>query len=639
VKRIAKLMHTRSSLKGARLTLSFLGYLGFLVLVFAPTTAPLRSQQVTPGVSYEGQPVVAVHLVARPTVNLEIYRALVVQQAGKPYSDEQIQKSIAALQATGQFSKVDLNVAPEARGLRLEFILEPAYYLGVLNFPGATQAFSYSQLRQVVNYPDKEPYEKSRVDSGTVALDHFFSHSGYFAAQVEPETVLDQDRRLATVIYHVTLGQRARCGQVQITGPSAEEIDHLQRALGSIRARLRGANMKPGLRYDPQRMRAAISFLQRELGKQNHLASEVRLAPPQYDPESNRANVAFQVTVGPTVVVHVTGARVSKRTLKKLLPIYEENSVDLDLVEAGRRNLISHFQAKGYFDVTATPHFAREPAQTTLDYAVTRGNKHRVVRVAITGTRHFGRRDLQSQIVVKEARFFSHGKFSQDLLNTSVKNLQAFYSNAGFEDVTVTPRVVDHDPKVDVTFDITEGPQTLVDSFEIEGNAREPLSVLAPNGLQISKGKPYSQYRLGQDRNQIVAAYLNKGYPKVAFRSTANRLTGDSHRVAVLYSIQEGPQVHISQVTYVGQERTRRELIARTTGVHAGEEMSEGDLLAGEGRLYNQGIFDWADVSPRRQITDQKSEEVLVRVHEAKRNSVAYGFGFELTPTRLRFFK
>src|SRR4029077_19298891 len=51
---------------------------------------------------------------------------------------------------------------------------------------------------------------------------------------------------------------------------------------------------------------------------------------------------------------------------------------------------------------------------------------------------------------------------------------------------------------------------------------------------------------------------------------------------------------------------------------------------------YNLGVFDWANVSPRRTITDQAnhetSEDVIVKVHEAKRNSITYGLGFESTP-------
>ena len=60
--------------------------------------------------------------------------------------------------------------------------------------------------------------------------------------------------------------------------------------------------------------------------------------------------------------------------------------------------------------------------------------------------------------------------------------------------------------------------------------------------------------------------------------------------------------------------------------------LNEAKLLGSESSLYNLGIFDWVNVAPRRPITDQKTEEVQVKVHEAKRNSLTYGLGLLYTP-------
>ena len=53
-------------------------------------------------------------------------------------------------------------------------------------------------------------------------------------------------------------------------------------------------------------------------------------------------------------------------------------------------------------------------------------------------------------------------------------------------------------------------------------------------------------------------------------------------------------------------------------------------MLAAESRLYALGPFDWAEVNLRRPITTQSQEEVLIKVHESKRNTVTAGFGFEV---------
>src|SRR5581483_11691847 len=91
--------------------------------------------------SYEGLQVGSVAVVANPHLNAEQYRPLITQQAGEPFSKEKIQESIDALKRTQAFSKVDLKVEPGPDGLKLSFVLEPAYYIGMLEFPEAIKHF------------------------------------------------------------------------------------------------------------------------------------------------------------------------------------------------------------------------------------------------------------------------------------------------------------------------------------------------------------------------------------------------------------------------------------------------------------------------------------------------------------------
>jgi outer membrane protein assembly factor BamA len=59
--------------------------------------------------------------------------------------------------------------------------------------------------------------------------------------------------------------------------------------------------------------------------------------------------------------------------------------------------------------------------------------------------------------------------------------------------------------------------------------------------------------------------------------------------------------------------------------------MQRQKLLEAESRLYDLSIFDWSSVGPRKPITDQTDEMALVKVHEAKRNELTYGVGFEIS--------
>lgn len=607
--------------------------LSALLVLGLATACPGRAQQLPPGIDYDGQPVVAVDLIARPTMNVDAFRALVTQPSGKPYSQKLVDQSRAALEATRQFSKVDVNVTPEAGGLRVDFVMQPAYYLGVIHFPGATKVFSYPQLLETVNYPVEDPYERGRVEQGRDSLERFLVQNGYFRANVAVQVELDRSLKLAAVTYSVTLNRRAKLGKVLIDGPTPREAAELEEALHSIRARLKSANLGRGQRYSATKLQSAEAFLREYLGRQHYLASTVRMARPEYDSATNRANVTFDVEVGPTVLIKVTGAHLSQRELKKLLPMYQEYAIDRELAGEGQQNLLSKFQSKGYFDAQVAMHFTREPSQANLVYEVKLGSRHRVASVHIAGNLHIDEDQLRGQILVKKAGYLSRGTFSQQLLDSSVDNLEAYYHDHGFLDVKVIPKTVDHEPNVDVTFQIDEGAQTTVESVKIEGNKTQSIGKLAPHGLVLHPGAPFSQSAIRKDRNRIVASYLDLGYPNASFHSTAAPVAGDRYHVALTYQIDEGPRVNVSAVEYVGNQHTRRNVIARSASISAGTPLSEGKLLAGESKLYNLGIFDWADVSPRNPPTDEStSEDVLVRVHEAKRNSITYGVGFVSTP-------
>ncbi len=603
------------------------------LLTWTLFTSPLFAQGTLPAKgSYEGQTVGAVDLIARPTMNVEDLRPLVLQKPGEPYSEKKVESTIAALERTHQFSKVDVEVTPESAGLRLQFILQPAFYIGMINFPGGVRRFPYSRLLQVVNYPAEEPYEARRVTDAQSALLAFFAENGYFASLVRSDTQLDNVHKLANVTFHVTLNKRAKVGHVNVTGPPPGDAARLERAFTSIRARLKGGYLKSGKPYAPATLQAATKFIQGTLARENRLASQVRLGKPNYNPETNRADVEFLITLGPIVSVKVEGARLSRRNMKKLIPIYEESSVDQDLIEEGERNIVSYFQNKGYFDVKVNPNITNAPHEVAVVYHIDKGNKHRVTRLKITGLHKFDQNDLSDQVVIEKARFFSRGKFSQDLLNRSVKNLTAFYQNAGFADVKVEPQVVDRESQLDVTFRVSEGEQTLVDSLQVVGNKTQALSVLAPDGLSLGPGRPYSRAKLDQDKSRVLATYLDRGYLNVDFNSTVKPVADNNHRVAVTYLINEGPQAHIGQVLYLGAPHTRQSFIERNVTVKPGAPLSEGTMLASESTLYNRGIFDWASVSPRKPVTDQTQEDVLVKAHEAERNSVTWGLGFESTP-------
>ncbi|HXB21382.1 MAG TPA: POTRA domain-containing protein, partial [Candidatus Solibacter sp.] len=598
--------------------------------IFALSLQLLPAQQLTPStISYEGQNVSSVDVAGRPDLNVRQLRQLIVQPVGKPYSKEKVDATIAALKQAGQFKDVQLEVHPEANGLQVLFVLQPGYYFGIFDFGDATKAFSYTRLLQVSNFPNQEPYTGVRVEQAESALLDFFHRSGFFQATIEPELQTDSTHGIVNVLFHVNLKRRAKFGTIVLTGVSEEETKRLKRGLHSLGARLRGAYVNTGKTYSLKKLESATTYLQGELAKQHYLAGQVKLISANYDSGTNRADVTFQITQGQKISISTQGAHISARTRKKVIPIYQENTVDADLVQEGANNLVSYFQSKGFFDAKVNSRIAKQSSGTSIVYEIEKGQRGKVASIDVKGNHHLGGDALLSHVAVAKGRFFSHGKYSQQLLHKSVKNLESIYKNAGYSQATVTPNVVNDQGKLKIIFQVNEGVQDVVDSLKIEGNSSMAESELAPKGLNLTPGKPYSGQLLDQDRDQIIATYLDHGYLTASFKSTSRPLKNNPHHLEVVYTIYEGPQVRTVMVETLGVRHTRPEIIAHNAKIPVGRPLRETDMLKSEGQLYSLGVFDWASVDPQRPITKDPDTEVLIKLHEAKRNGLTYGFGFE----------
>ncbi len=630
----SNLLHRQVAVRAAALCLALMAPLNGLHAQGTPE-AEQQTPQTAPQLtrilsSYEGQNISTVEVAGQPNLDRQKFAPLLAQLEGHPFSRTQIDQTIAELKSAGGFSDIELQVLPEPDGVRVLFVVQPGVYFGIYEFPGATR-FAYSRLLQITDYPPQEPYSWVDVQRAQEGLVKFFHRVGYFTAEVKPEVRVDQQHGLANIYFHTTLNKHAKFGKVILQGALPQDTERLQHKLHSFMARLTGSAIRPGKTYSLKTLQNATQSLEKALLKKDHLAAQVKLIGAAYDPASNRADITFNVQEGPLVHVKVQGAHLWSFTRRRLLPIYQQNGMDPELIQEGRQNLVSYFQSKGYFDAQVKSDVQQQPTGTIVLYQITKGPRHKVKEVSIAGNRHFSQKELMSHLKVSKAHWFSHGSYSQKLVHTSVNNLKNVYRAAGFSSVDVVPQVKTQGGNIQVTFNVNEGQQDIVETLRIEGNNSLPVSQFAPKGLNLAEGQPYSLKLVDEDRDQIVSQYLNRGYLTATFKCVAMPVGKDPHRLGVVYQIYEGPKVETANVITLGRNHTRQMLIDRSTEkIQSGKPLSEEELLTAGSELYTPGIFDWAEVDLRRQITTQSQEDVIIKVHEAKRNEITYGFGFEV---------
>ena len=609
------------------------GALAAWFLAAVPVCA--QQTQLSSYAGFEGQPVSNIEIAVRPEVEVGKIRPLIRQLAGQPFSTSAMSESVAALQQTHLFSEVHIDLEPQEDGLRIRFILEPADYIGVVQFEGLGTEFAYTALLQAVNISEQSPYVPNMETDGQRGLLDYLHTRGFFAAEATPEIRRDEAHRIVNIVYRCTLHRQARIRDIEFSGLNPRQEAQVRGALRSLVAKIKRLTVKPNQKYDELHIAKAIPLIRDRLRQGARLPPTVRLAAPRYDRDSNRVDVTFDVTPAPNASVQVVGAKISKKTLMRLVPIYQEGTVDQDLVDEGAANLKSYFQTRGFFNVTANSRIEKQGDAVNVIYDIDQGSKHRVASVQFEGNRFFTDSQLKERVQIKKGFLFRHGDFSAQLLRSSETSLAQLYKDAGFPGVSVQAKVRDFNPQLEVTFQIQEGAQDHVASLRLVDNTTQSEAALnAKYPLHLQPGQSYSPKKLETDRNQIVAAYLDLGYPNATVRSAATPLPDDPHKINVTFTIDEGPQVRISDVVLLGEQHARPPFIEGITRkrIKAGDPLSEKNVLQAESDLYDLGVFDWASIKSLQPVTDQTREQMLIKVHESPLNSIDIGGGVEVIP-------
>src|SRR5262249_9722307 len=139
------------------------------------------------------------------------------------------------------------------------------------------------------------------------------------------------------------------------------------------------------------------------------------------------------------VDVKLEGAHLRRGLLKKYIPVFEENAVDDDLLNEGRRNLRDYFQTKGYFDVKVDVEQRQvDVGHRSVVYKVDLGERHKLREIVLEGNKYFNKDLIRERMEMQSANYLLlHGRFSQSMLTRDAGNVEALYRSNGFQQVKV----------------------------------------------------------------------------------------------------------------------------------------------------------------------------------------------------------
>ncbi len=594
-----------------------------------PTQSEPTGQQEPPlpspaGISgYEGKVVESIEIPGVADRDREHILQLLAQKVGEPLDRVRVRDSIRALYATGRFADIQAEVSPSGQGVALTFTTSANLFVGAVQVEGAP---AHPTSNQIVNSSKLQLGElctQERLQRALENVRQLMQENGYYRARVTEDSVSNTATQQVDITFHVSRGEQARVGEVRVTGTSGMSSLEVQDI----------AHVNRGDRVTAERVRGALQRLRRKFQKQNRPLAQASIAQQLYHPENNRVDFAFQLDPGRVVVIYARGFHISHGVLRREIPVYEENAVDDDLLNEGKRNLIDYLQTRGHFD--AKVNILKESDATTLRviYQIEPGPLHKMVLLDITGNKNFlDTAKLRSYLQIQQAsRFVSHGRYSEALLKSDVATLEGLFRGSGFRQVQIQTKVDDNyqgsENKLAVHIHIEEGLRTRVAELHVLGAQKITANELPE--LSTRPGQPYSEQDLANDRERILNFYFDHGFPNATLEISSKPAEQQPNYEDVTYTIQEGERFTVNRVLVAGTEHTRDYVVNRELQVHEGEALSQQDLLSTQTRLYDLGIFSQVDTAVQNPEGTDPQKNVLVQVQEAKRYTFTYGIGLE----------
>jgi outer membrane protein insertion porin family len=580
---------------------------------------------------WEGLTVRAISFAGVSPERLSFLKGHLAQAEGAPLDREKVAASLRQIFETGLFNSVEVSGQRQGDGVELVFLGKPRMFIGVVTVDGAKGATVNTQLERASRLNAGTRFTDAKMTQAEEQMRAVLVDNGFNESTITFNLRENPEQQLVDIAFHVVSGPQARVGPVTLTGDAGMTADEFRRH----------AKLKPGTPVDRETVNRALNGALKFYQKQKRLEAEIKLDSKKY--AAHKIDFSFTANKGPIVHVLVEGASLKKDQLKRLIPVFEEGTVDDDLLNEGNRRLRDYFQSLGYFEVKVDHNQqSLGPGEVGIKYVVELGLRRKVANVAVEGNSYFNSATLKGLLGVHEANVLDrHGVYSQALVSADVSALEALYQNNGFSQARITPETSltnarEDDPpgqkptpaSLKVVYRVDEGEQKRVGKVTLAGNDHVETDKLLPL-MNTESGQLFSPRNLAGDRDALVTDYLTRGFDQAQVDVEQSSEPEDPSKVDVAFHITEGRQIFVRNVLLTGLQFTRKNTVAKAITLHPGDPLNQTALEETQKNLYEFALFNEIDASVQNPNGGETYKTVLLHAVEARRWTLTYGAGFE----------
>ncbi len=221
----------------------------------------------------------------------------------------------------------------------------------------------------------------------------------------------------------------------------------------------------------------------------------------------------------------------------------------------------------------------------------------------------------------EERHYLNKQELKRDILRVRV-----FYYREGFRDAQVDTSIVRlNDTQVRVTFDIREGPPTVVTDVSVAYDS----TLLSPKKVrqltQVETGRPYDLFEMDSTRIQFQNELWELGYAD-ALIDTSSVIDPVSHTARVQFRLVPNHRTVVGDIVVQGTERVAPRTVLNSLGFRKGDLFRRSTMLESQRNLYESNLFKLATLEVPQSFDSVKTVSVVVL--EAPLHEAHIGGGF-----------
>lgn len=316
----------------------------------------------------------------------------------------------------------------------------------------------------------------------------------------------------------------------------------------------------------------------------------------------------------------------------QLYTIVDEGALTNDV-----RMIEKQYLEKGFYLAKASYRLDVNPDndnEVTVNFVVEEGGKVLVGDVYILGNEYFSDSEIIDKFISRphtRSSFLSGpgSVYNDEFVRRDAEVLAFLYKDQGFAEVKVASptQVMDQDRRyVRLTFEVEEGVQYSVGSIDISGDILYPKEQLR-EWMELNDGSLFRFSQFRRDVEMLVDRYGDKGYAFVDV-NPKTRFDRDNRLVHLNYEITKGEKVYFGEFTFVGNTKTRDNVIRRELEVADAGLYSGTRLTASKRNIERLGFFEEVQSIKRRDDENPNILHYKFRVKEKPTGQLQAAVGF-----------